>query len=271
MSKKKNDDTIIVSTCLYGFTIVVLFFVVAWYFFSSFNFNLDAPLKNWVDTASYFNGILTPPLLAITSIFIFLTWQTSKKELKATNDVLEFDKAIKIFNAMLDSSTKAFERKISSKQKNQAYNKLLNDSAKNEKMPLYKILEDERTNRKLSKYRFFCVLKDFTHEECFTKFGEPEYAPSTNIHNLEDTALVLALFKHELMNQYYMDLPKEELAKPIRRFFDILDFIARYNDNLEVRNALIDLFLFNIDEMTLTLLSEGPLNEHEIFNLILEN
>ena len=270
MSKKKNDNTTIVSTCLYGFTIVVLFFVVAWYFFSSFNFNLDAPLKNWVDTASYFNGILTPPLLAITSIFIFLTWQTSKKELKATNDVLEFDKAIKIINAMLDSSTKIFERKISFKQKNQAYNKLLEDSAKNEKMPLYEILKDERANRKLSKYRFFCVLKDFTHEECFTKFGKPEHVPSTDIHNLDDTDLVFALFKHELMDQYYMDLPKKELAKPISRFFDILDFIAKYNNNIEIRNVLIDLFLFNIDETTLTLLSESPLKKHEIFKLIHE-
>ncbi|WP_257325960.1 hypothetical protein [Pseudoalteromonas rhizosphaerae] len=85
MSKRtKNNPVFWYVTILLGIFAVVVFF-----FFIRFSFNLETPINNWVDTASYFNGILTPPLLAITSILIFLTWKTSKLELKETRKILD--------------------------------------------------------------------------------------------------------------------------------------------------------------------------------------
>ncbi|MCK8116975.1 hypothetical protein MTF68_05335 [Pseudoalteromonas sp. 2CM37A] len=72
----------------YVIAVSAIFGFVGLFFFKRFGFNLNAPIKNWVDTASYFNGVLTPPLLAITSILIFLTWHTSKKELKTNQYML---------------------------------------------------------------------------------------------------------------------------------------------------------------------------------------
>ncbi|WP_335991098.1 hypothetical protein [Pseudoalteromonas sp. CH_XMU1449-3] len=74
---------------IYVIALVLMFLTFCGFFFSNFNFNPDTPIENWVNTASYFNGVLTPPLLAITSILIFLTWQTSKAELSQTRDSLK--------------------------------------------------------------------------------------------------------------------------------------------------------------------------------------
>lgn len=74
---------------IYVASLSLIFFTILVFFFYQFNFNLNTPIENWVNTASYFNGILTPPLLAITSILIFLTWKTSQSELKATKVILE--------------------------------------------------------------------------------------------------------------------------------------------------------------------------------------
>ncbi|MFK3858293.1 hypothetical protein [Pseudoalteromonas rhizosphaerae] len=74
---------------IYVFVLVTILLSVLCYFFDQFSFNLDTPIENWVSTATYFNGILTPPLLAITSVLIYLTWETSRKELKETRKVMQ--------------------------------------------------------------------------------------------------------------------------------------------------------------------------------------
>ncbi|MCP4050689.1 MAG: hypothetical protein GY730_08295, partial [bacterium] len=74
---------------IYLLVLVTILLSVLCYFFDQFSFNLDTPIENWVNTATYFNGILTPPLLAITSVLIYLTWETSRKELKETRNVMQ--------------------------------------------------------------------------------------------------------------------------------------------------------------------------------------
>lgn len=240
-----------------------------------FNFYGAFPTRNnstesWKTTASIINGLITPILTSFSIILIWMTWQTSKKELEATNNALELDKAIKVLSAMLDASAKLFERKIPYKQKAQAYNSLVKVSGQNQKHPLYKTLENDRAGQQTTKYKFFCILSEFTHQQCFTKFGEHEFAPSIDIHNLTGSDLVKEQFKMELMCQYFEDKPESELAKPILRFLDILNFIEKYDHNLEIRNVLIDLFLFNVDDMIITLLAETPVRKHEIYKIISE-
>jgi len=66
-----------------------VFIIIVFVFFYRFGFNFNTTLETWVHSASFFNNILTPPLLAITSVFILLTWRTSKTELEATKTLLE--------------------------------------------------------------------------------------------------------------------------------------------------------------------------------------
>lgn len=86
----------------YVVTLLIVFFLAGVCFFTRFDFNFYAPIDNWVNTASFFNSILTPPLLAITSILIFLTWQTSKKELEETKELLKIQSETQNFKDDLD-------------------------------------------------------------------------------------------------------------------------------------------------------------------------
>lgn len=81
-SSKKFISWYIKSLC-------AVFIVILFVFFYRFGFNFNTTLETWVHSASFFNNILTPPLLAITSVFILLTWRTSKTELEATKILLE--------------------------------------------------------------------------------------------------------------------------------------------------------------------------------------
>jgi hypothetical protein len=89
MLNKESNNIFKNPALWYVVSIVVIFAIFVIFFFRRFTYDLEAPVENWVNTASYFNGILTPPLLAITSILIFLTWKTSQRELKATKEILE--------------------------------------------------------------------------------------------------------------------------------------------------------------------------------------
>ncbi|KID56845.1 hypothetical protein JF50_13180 [Pseudoalteromonas luteoviolacea] len=86
---KKRDKHYGLAGLIYLLTLASIFFGALTVYFYRFDLDLDAPHKSWVDTATYFNNLLTPPLLAITSFLIFLTWQTSKSELHETKEQLK--------------------------------------------------------------------------------------------------------------------------------------------------------------------------------------
>ncbi|MBB1404847.1 hypothetical protein H5079_04385 [Pseudoalteromonas sp. SG44-5] len=88
---------------IYVASLSLIFFIILVFFFYQFNFNLNTPIENWVNTASYFNGILTPPLLAITSVLIFLTWRTSKSELEETKLALREQSDTQNFSVIKDA------------------------------------------------------------------------------------------------------------------------------------------------------------------------
>lgn len=103
MVKERNNNKLI---WFYVISLIVIFCIVVFAYFIRFSFNFNTPIESWVNTASYFNGILTPPLLAITSILIFLTWQTSKKELEETKELLKIQSETQKFKDDLDIFSK---------------------------------------------------------------------------------------------------------------------------------------------------------------------
>tara|TARA_B100000700_G_scaffold65172_1_gene71980 strand:+ start:2740 stop:3663 length:924 start_codon:yes stop_codon:yes gene_type:complete len=63
-------------------------------FFNNFDLNLNTPIKNWVDTATYFNNILSPILLFASILLLYRTWKDSKEALELQRTELIENKEI---------------------------------------------------------------------------------------------------------------------------------------------------------------------------------
>ncbi|WP_105198961.1 hypothetical protein [Pseudoalteromonas sp. T1lg10] len=66
-----------VGFAIWSVAIICLLFIEE--FFSRFSYDLDAPIENWVNTATYFNNLFSPILLFVTMILLYLTWRDTKK------------------------------------------------------------------------------------------------------------------------------------------------------------------------------------------------
>ncbi|MBB1419806.1 hypothetical protein H5187_21430 [Pseudoalteromonas sp. SG44-1] len=65
---------------IFSFLLIVISFVV--HFYLRFGWSYESNLDTWVKTASYFNNILSPVLVTVTIILLFMTWKDNKSELK---------------------------------------------------------------------------------------------------------------------------------------------------------------------------------------------
>lgn len=63
------------------FIVLLLIYCFVDTFFNRFNYNLNTPIQNWVDTAVYFNNILSPILLLATVFLLYWTWKDTKRGL----------------------------------------------------------------------------------------------------------------------------------------------------------------------------------------------
>jgi len=97
-----------------GYVLLILLLLFVLYVF--YQFTLDFPeftwnklnrtpketLNDWVNTASIVNGFLSPLLLLGSVILLWLTWQTSKKELFETKEQLNFQSTRDTLKIILD-------------------------------------------------------------------------------------------------------------------------------------------------------------------------
>lgn len=102
-----NDEKKVKVLVIFTFLVIVGAVIV---FFKQFGFDLDTPIENWVNTATYFNNLLTPLLLFVTVLLLFWTWRDTKKGLdKQSNDnkysatLLSFESLSKEFKLRLYS------------------------------------------------------------------------------------------------------------------------------------------------------------------------
>ncbi|MDK1310042.1 hypothetical protein [Pseudoalteromonas ardens] len=98
---------------LYVFSMIMIFGIFAGFYFNRFGFKLGASHDNWVGTVTYFNNLLTPPLLAITSILIFLTWFDSKREFGELSKYQNREASLKQFASHMQSVKNDMNSKVS--------------------------------------------------------------------------------------------------------------------------------------------------------------
>lgn len=84
----KNIEKITKNACenkliIFIFVVTGVFLGV---FFTHFEFDLNVEIKNWVDTATYFNNVLSPCYLLISVYLIYKTWKSNEKEFKELRD-----------------------------------------------------------------------------------------------------------------------------------------------------------------------------------------
>jgi len=79
-TSKKNYSAII-ALCTAVLSVCFSIFI----FYLRFDFKFEAPMKSWVDTATYFNNLLSPIFLLITILLLYLTWKDTKNGLQQQN------------------------------------------------------------------------------------------------------------------------------------------------------------------------------------------
>lgn len=225
--------------CIYLFVLLIIFIVVAFFFFQRFPFDLNSPIENWVNTASYFNNILTPILLAITSALIFVTWRTSKKELETTNSSLNLDFNFKIFEGMLRTFVNVLNEKIEKDVLESAFErawKFLVTDFNESKLFNQKLIEQYNANESEDKARK--TLKEklkttITNKQCLElNIIENDFYYITRESDAIKT--FESCFNKKLFMLYQNG---EDSPKCIKLFIDILKFIDE--QELDDKNKVV--------------------------------
>lgn len=94
---KKNPAILSIGTAFLGCFIIGIIFI------NRFSFDPDAPMKDWVDTATYFNNAFSPLLLFVSLLLLYRTWKDSKI-------------ALELQREELNKNSELFERQVSSQE-----------------------------------------------------------------------------------------------------------------------------------------------------------
>lgn len=85
-------------------------------FLYKFGFNLNTPIKNWIDTATYFNNLLSPIFLFITVLLLYWTWRDTKQGLELQREDNLFNTITTTFenysNDFIENSNKIIDENI---------------------------------------------------------------------------------------------------------------------------------------------------------------
>ncbi|KGJ96579.1 MULTISPECIES: hypothetical protein [unclassified Pseudoalteromonas] len=255
----------------YIISLIILFAIICIAYFIRFKFNFNAPIEDWISTASFFNSILTPPLLAITSILIFLTWQTSKNQLKHANEMMNSELNLKIFNNMLESTTTYMDSRI-----------LRNDVVKATQLTYEKLEQNHKyildncfgcemgaktLERKVKRYcRFKVSEQNFRNEDIILKVGKGGLSPTPK----EDLdSLVLIYMERALVDIFSGSTDTTPLI--IHKIIRLFDFIGKEKEsgNDLIADSLIDSVEFGFREEVLESFSHiKNIKEHHVFTLM---
>jgi hypothetical protein len=249
-------------------TLLIVF--ILYLFHEAFPSRKDS-VDAWLNTAAIINGLITPILTLAGVVLIWFTWQTSKKELEATNEVLELDKAVKIFTAMIDATNKLLNKRVTSKQISKVFNLIVKEWHDGDYKGL-QVFENNDENSILNeKFKLLIDPPKYTHLDLMTNFGRINVAnvlplEPFNKENFLDDAL-----KFHLINMYTKRLDKEDRPSPINKVIIILEYIQLYKSNEMISDTLVNLFLFNIEDSVLEALAKNPsIKAHPIFKKIVE-
>ncbi|BDF94318.1 hypothetical protein [Pseudoalteromonas sp. KAN5] len=235
-----------------------------------FNFYIAFPFRSnsqdsWLNTAAIINGLVTPILTSFSIILIWMTWQTSKKELNATNGILELDKAIKILSVMMETTNKILNTNIPYSQSQYAIQIVLGKCRNKQ----YGVLNYYQSNDDGVLFKESVKLLEdilnipMTHMN-FIESGLGSLTYPTSHEETSDFLKKAVIY--ELKGMYHNEIEYEDLPRPIKKLLKIFDFINMYNDREIIKDTLIDLFLCNIDDKVLDRMKINPfIKNNEIF------
>ncbi|MDC3190408.1 hypothetical protein NQU96_11705 [Pseudoalteromonas elyakovii] len=254
----------------YIFALLTLFAVISFFYFMRFGFSLSSSHQNWVDTVTYFNNALTPPLLAITSILIFATWVTSKKELEATNSALDLDFNFKIFDGMIKSFVHTLDTQVELEYRETAFENAwdyLTKDFSHKDIFLEKVIEQLHPNTAKSDLKQTCLNLEITNRECFNS-----YDLATEGYVIGEETTVMDTFKPCFKNQLFFCYSRQNKQSglwypvSIRNFIDILHFIEEHSKGTKNKNKLINYLVFYIEPRIIKKLSfNDEIKNHPVF------
>ncbi|KPV93944.1 hypothetical protein AN214_04043 [Pseudoalteromonas sp. P1-9] len=92
------------SVLFFSIVILTISLTVAKIFYGRFGFDIEAELSDWVDYAVYFNNALSPVMLIVTVILIFLTLHINKREVSLLTEqnkkILELTEQVEIYKGI---------------------------------------------------------------------------------------------------------------------------------------------------------------------------
>lgn len=262
---------------LYVFSLIIIFIAALFIFFCRFDFNFNAPIDNWLKTANFFNSLLTPPLLAITSILIFLTWETSKRELETTNSAISLDIQIKIYSAMLESFIRNLDKEVDLDIKERAFMRAWTELTSGEINQVSKDFQEKLLQDRVSKrernYQQLCFQIPLTHRYCLSNYSN---LVKITISGSKMSALDILkpVYKDHVIGEYRKSssFTKEKKLPTIKNFIDLLDFIEKHKEQKTYKEHLIDLFLYYIDQATIYGVKfDVDIAKHPVYQIIEES
>ncbi|MEM5552409.1 hypothetical protein WNY63_16915 [Pseudoalteromonas neustonica] len=90
MLNKKNKNYSAIIAVIVATLVSVISLLI---FLYRFGFNFNAPIKSWIDGATYFNNLLSPIFIFITILLLYWTW-------KDTKEGLELQRKDNLFNSI---------------------------------------------------------------------------------------------------------------------------------------------------------------------------
>lgn len=242
-------------------------------FFYRFGFNYYAPLKSWIDSATFFNNALTPILLGVTSILIYATWSTSKKELEATNSALSLDLNFKIFEGMLKTFVENLEHDVEQEIKDHAFEDTwvyLTSYLASKYTFLKNFVEKYYPESAKSDLRDECLKLNIKNVDCLKKYGSMdeiyEFTESDDLNTK-----FIQVFENKIGNYFVEANYRNNYSDPkiIRNFLDILQFIDRNKANDSNTIKLINYLAFYIEPGIISKLSLNKvISNHPIYKLL---
>lgn len=209
----KNMKPIVKAALLYALILLFSISISIVFYFWNFDLSFSAPHQNWVDTSVYFNNLLSPLLLIITSWLIFLTWQSNKEEIRLMTEAQSkrdmSDKLIQYGNKVAEHSNVFLDG-----VKHTTFTRTLDESKNGQGVMKY----DEELFQEIVLFKDCANYDDEIH--------------SFKIMNLSFSQEITANLRPNMITHYlmlFLRADDDERKKGTKFFFALCCFMNEYN------------------------------------------
>ena len=232
MEKKIKETIPLIILCtLFGLTCSLLIT-----FYKAFPVRSDA-VESWLNTSSIINGLITPVLTLVSIVLLWVTWKTSKIELKTSNDLLKFERNRQLIKFIVDDISNAYNQEVDdvimAESFKRAFEILINPEEKLQGQAAIEIIKSLLENYTVShlendlKAQITNKIR-LTHSEVVRKKHDKFSLLLTDDSKLFE--IFEQLFKEQLIKVYFEN-----------------DFFSEHNNNLLAKLKKLFMYLEKID------------------------